>query len=554
MSKLLDTKLMYPLLLCLALIPLFAMGLSNHGLWSADEPRVAEIGREMAISGNWAVPMLNGKPFLEEPPLYYASLAAVFRLAGGATDRIARIPSAVFAFGGVIATLLLAWMLFGPRTGFLSAFVLGTSFEYFRVAHWVLVDSALACFVFAAMGCFAAGYFSVGKRARRWLFYGLFYLFCVLAFFVKGFIGLAVPGVAILTFLVLERNTKELFRMHLWFGVVLFIIMVTPWLAALRSQGDLAYLKIFLVDNNLMRFIPGGGSGHQHPFYYYLTEFPAGFLPWSLLLVPTLWYAFSRHDPNERRSLLFVKCWFLAGFILFSIASTKRVLYLLPIFAPVAILTGSFIDAALGAPKLKRLEAAFFWISGLFFAVLGPAALPSYLLLAKYFPLETGARTLLPLGIVSAAVLVFSLFGLLSLRRANVENFWRWLSASLVLLLAFALLWMVPLVDKHKTFVPFCTQVDAAVPADKPLYGYFPDETLRGVIPFYTGRHLEELENTRQLTTLLKEQPGLFVVMRDSRGKQERELHAMATLAELARVQMGTGRALVLFRAAPGQE
>ena len=82
------------ILLLIVVVPLFSLGLSNHGLWSADEPRVAEIGREMALTGNWAVPTLNQRPFLEEPPLYYASLALAFK-AFGVSDTVARIPSAL---------------------------------------------------------------------------------------------------------------------------------------------------------------------------------------------------------------------------------------------------------------------------------------------------------------------------------------------------------------------------------------------------------------------------------------------------------------------------
>jgi 4-amino-4-deoxy-L-arabinose transferase-like glycosyltransferase len=36
---------LYLVLLLVAVIPLFSFGLANHGLWTADEPRVAEIGR-----------------------------------------------------------------------------------------------------------------------------------------------------------------------------------------------------------------------------------------------------------------------------------------------------------------------------------------------------------------------------------------------------------------------------------------------------------------------------------------------------------------------------
>jgi 4-amino-4-deoxy-L-arabinose transferase-like glycosyltransferase len=57
----------YGVLLLLAVVPLFFLGLSNHGLMTADEPREAEIGREMVLTSNWAVFILNQKFFLEKP-------------------------------------------------------------------------------------------------------------------------------------------------------------------------------------------------------------------------------------------------------------------------------------------------------------------------------------------------------------------------------------------------------------------------------------------------------------------------------------------------------
>jgi hypothetical protein len=97
-----NESLKHLILLLIVVIPLFFQGLSNHGLWSADEPRIPEIGREMAVNGNWAVPMLNQRPFLEEPPLYYGALALTFKAFGEASDKVARIPSAFFAFGTVL--------------------------------------------------------------------------------------------------------------------------------------------------------------------------------------------------------------------------------------------------------------------------------------------------------------------------------------------------------------------------------------------------------------------------------------------------------------------
>ena len=151
------------ILLLVIVIPLFSLGLSNHGLWTADEPRVAEIGREMLLTGNWAVPTLNQRPFLEEPPLYYGALALTFK-AFGISDKVARIPSALFALASILVVFFLANFLFGPRMALFSALILATTGEYFRVAHTVIVDSALTFFVVSSMGLFIVGYLSDNNR------------------------------------------------------------------------------------------------------------------------------------------------------------------------------------------------------------------------------------------------------------------------------------------------------------------------------------------------------------------------------------------------------
>ena len=356
--------LKYLVLLVIVVVPLFSLGLSNHGLWSPDEPRVAEIGREMALTGNWAVPTLNQKPFLEGPPLYYASVALTFKVFG-VSDKVARIPSALFAFGAVLVVFFIANLLFGPRVALLSGLILATSGEYFRVAHWVIVDGALTFFVMGALYSFIMGYLSETNR-KKLIYYILFYISCTLAFYTKGFIGIVIPGLSVLTFLVIERNFREIIKMRLWLGVLIFLAMTLPWFIALWHQAGTEYLNVFFIHNHLQRFLPGslaekisgGASGHHNPFYYYITELPNGFLPWSILLIPVLFHSFSKSGKSGvsnillEKGTLFAKCWFFTGIIFLSIASTKRTLYLLPIFAPVAMLTATYIDSMLTSPQL----------------------------------------------------------------------------------------------------------------------------------------------------------------------------------------------------------
>ena len=544
-----NLKLRYFALLTIVLIPLCWLGISNHGFWGTDEPRVAEIGREMALTGNLAVPTLNQKPFLEQPPLYYAAVAATFRILG-VSDRVARVPSALFAMGGAVALFFLGAMLFGPRAGFLSSFIMATSFEYFQVGHWVLVDSALTCFVVWAMAFFMAGYTSE-KNREKLLYYSLLYLSCTLAFYSKGFIGLVIPGLGIAAFLAFERNLKELRRMHVWLGILIFIALVLPWFLALWHQGGPEYLKVVLVENHLNRFIRPGSLGHAQPFYFYLSDFPPGFLPWIILILPVLYRSFSgmRELPGtSRRGLIFAQCWFFCGFIFLSLASGKRLLYTLPIFAPLSMLTAFYIDLVLESTTIRKMEKFFMWILGAFPLVVGAAAAPLYFHFAKgdLFEASHGGVPI-TIIILSVAAVVPSLVALWYLFRANVRRFWVINGLTIFALLVLVLTLLVPMVDRYRSVAPFCEQVKLVVGKEKPLYAYQADESLRGAIPFYTGRYVEEIDSLQRVKEILQRGDQVFFVERDRGGALEKQLLSTGKLSVVLRRDMDRLRSSLLL-------
>jgi hypothetical protein len=101
--------------------------------------------------------------------------------------------------------------------------------------------------------------------------------------------------------------------------------------------------------------------------------------------------------------------------------------------------------------------------------------------------------------------------------------------------------------DRHKSFVPFCQQIIAVVPAGQPLYAYQPDETLRGAVPFYTGRYVIEMEDIGSVATILQKKESVFIIIRDKRGNFEKELLATDQLSILVKQEMGLDRALLLL-------
>ncbi len=552
------------ILLLIVIVPLFSLGLSNHGLWSADEPRVAEIGREMALTGNWAVPTLNQRPFLEEPPLYYASLALAFKIFG-VSDKVARIPSAFFAFAAILVIFFMANLFFGPRIALLSGLILATSGEYFRVAHWVVVDSALTFFIMSAMYSFIMGYLSETDR-KKLLYYILLYVACTLAFYTKGFIGIVIPGLGILVFLIIERNFKEMIRMKLWLGILIFLALTLPWFVALWQHGGTEHLKVFFLHNHLQRFFPSGyagiisgaASGHHHPFYHYITEFPSGFLPWSLLLIPVFFHAFSKSNRSggtnvlSEKGTLFSKCWFFAGIIFLSIASTKRTLYLMPIFAPIAMLTAAYIDSTLKSPQsLTTLGKLFLWVFSIVLLFIGLALTPVCLYMKKLYPMDVSGTLLILIIVFSVFMIALSITAIRYFQQKDLKKYWISMDVSIILMLLFAIMVVIPVLDNHKSFVPFCRSITATVPTNVPLYAYQADETLRGAVPFYTGRYVIEMENLQDITPLLEKNEPFFIVIRDKKEKTEKELLNTGKLFIHTKQMMGTDRTLALLSDVP---
>ncbi len=541
--------------LVLIVVPLFSFGLTNHGLWSADEPRVAEIGREMALTGNWAVPMLNQRPFLEEPPLYYGTLALTFK-ALGVSDRVARIPTAIFAFATVLVLFFTVNFLFGPQIALFSGIILATTGEYFRVAHTVIVDSALTFFIACAMSLFIVGYLSDSNR-KKLLCYILLYISCTFAFYTKGFIGIVIPGLGILSFLVADKNIKEIIKMRLWLGILIFLVLTLPWFITLWQQGGKEHLDVFLLHNHLQRFLPGKfsgtisgeASGHHHPFYYYLIEFPVGFLPWSLLLVPVFIHAFSRSDKSEtppEKGRLLAKCWFFAGIVFLSAASTKRTLYLMPIFAPMALLTSLYVESTLYR-LTDKIEKAFLWAFTAIFAVIGISAVPVYSSIQGIYPWIRGTNLFPSTVLLSLLIVPSSVLAMWFLWSKNFGKYWVTTIIPIVVGMVFTAVAVAPVVDIHKSFVPFCHELMAIVPSSEPLYAYSADETLRGAVPFYTGRYLTEICGPGNLEKTIETKGQVFIITRDKKRKAETELLSTGKLSIIFQQKMGGERTLTLL-------
>jgi 4-amino-4-deoxy-L-arabinose transferase-like glycosyltransferase len=398
------------LLLLAASVLLFA-GLGRADLFNPDEPREAEMAREMLVSGDHTVPHLNGEPFLEKPPLFYWGVVSAYRICGGPGEAAARLVPALAGLLTVLLTFRMARDLLGERAALVAALVLLTAFQFFWIARRTLIDMPLALAVLLA--CF--GFHRVvmapaGRKIAGGLVVGTFGL--AAALLLKGIVGAAIPGLAVLAWIVLRRDPAPLLGRGLVPAVLVAFVPVALWVCRLRDALGADAVHEFVVVNNVMRFTGGAAKGHDQPFWYYLPVFLSDFLPWSAILpvttVAALRRAFGRDGEAgngdrtvaERAALRDLLAWLLLPFFLLSVASTKRGLYLLPIYPAAAMLLAWWLCRG-------GVRRAWLWLLFTVSAVCGAAVVVVAFLAAPRAPaapVATGLVLAAAIGFASLAV------------------------------------------------------------------------------------------------------------------------------------------------------
>ncbi len=334
------------LLVTLALLLRF-ITLSAYPLLDPTEARYAEIAREMVAIDNWITPQLDpGKPFWAKPPLSIWATALCYRLLG-VSELSARLSSFVFSVLSLFLTFLVASDLKGRTFSLLATLVLSTTGLFYFMLGGVMTDPSFLFAITLAMTSFLLSLRSRLTRSR--LLWGhLFFLAIGLSILAKGPLGLMLIVLPIVLWTIRFRRWATVLSELPWLtGILLLLVTALPWhvLAELRTPG---FLRYYLLGEHLERFLLSGwggdlyGGAHPQPRgMIWLFLVPAS-LPWSIVFLGRLYRAFRRGlfpsvIKNEWMSYLLM--WFLAPFVLFTLAGNILITYVLPGLPAFALLT-----------------------------------------------------------------------------------------------------------------------------------------------------------------------------------------------------------------------
>jgi 4-amino-4-deoxy-L-arabinose transferase-like glycosyltransferase len=331
------------------LVPFF--GGDGLGLVGADEPRYAQVAREMLGRHDYVTPFLWGHPWLEKPALYYWRAMFAFR-EFGVHDWSARLPSASFAF---ILVFLIYWHIrrFRPGAQLDAALITASCAGILGFARGASTDMQMAApFCIGLLGWYA--WYETDKKF--WLFD--LYFFVGAATLAKGPVAPFLALAIIFAFAALRREWS-LLRRTIWIpGVLLYFAMVLPWYIAVQRRNP-DFLRVFFLEHNLERFATDRYL-HDQAIWYYFPIMLLALMPWTVIAMRALvdaiqesiveWKARHSKVPYVGHSrcgdafpeFLVLSTLFPIAF--FSFSHSKLPGYVLPAIPPLTILTGDYLN------------------------------------------------------------------------------------------------------------------------------------------------------------------------------------------------------------------
>jgi 4-amino-4-deoxy-L-arabinose transferase-like glycosyltransferase len=351
---------------------MFFFGLGAFGLVGADEPRYAQIAREMLARHDWVTPVLNGKPWLEKPVLLYWKMMASYSLFG-VQDWAARVPSAVHATALVLAVFFFM-RRFRPGAELDAALITASSAAMIGFGRGASTDMLLS-----ALFCMAMLAWWTWKQTEKRIWLAAFYALLALATLAKGPVA---PGLAVLivgAFAALRRDARIFLRSIWWPGMLSYCMITLPWFVMVQQRVP-QFFRVFFIEHNLERF---GTNLYQHsqPFWYYIPVFLLGLLPWSIFsvsaIVEDVRNFIRKSDADATDGLpLFLLLWIFIPIVFFSISRSKLPGYILPAMPPAMLLTADYLHRS--PSVLKRWLLLHALVCGL---LAGGALLAPWLML-----------------------------------------------------------------------------------------------------------------------------------------------------------------------------
>lgn len=322
---------------------LFLLTILSYGFYNAYLPITDPVESNYVLSAitmlkhnSWISPMIYDQVWYDKPPLTYWALMITYKLFG-ISDFTSRIPNTLVAGASVALMYHLVYHIKeSVHLAVASSILLLSALQFWYISHAVITDGFLFFFSIVVFGYSYLAFTNNDKNSMVKA-----YVAAALSVITKGPIGILLPGLILLLFvcmrwITLRENpnysiTKDLKLVFNPLGILIFILLASPWYIAMYSIHGEQFISGFLGLHNVDRALVS-----EHPkfnvWYYYLIIVPLALLPWT----PAVIYRLKGIDWKDNFNLLGI-IWFITIVLFYSLVATKYITYTLPAIIPCII-------------------------------------------------------------------------------------------------------------------------------------------------------------------------------------------------------------------------
>jgi len=339
-----------------------------------DEPRYAEVAREMFQRGDWITPTLGGFNWFEKPALLYW-FEIVFYHVFGVNEFAARLGPALCGLGTVLSLWLIGRRIF-PKTEYANwlALIAASTLGLIVFSRGASFDIVITFPVTASLAGFII--FDLTER-RRLLPLFCFYFFIGVALLAKGLIGVIFPltVAALYQVFVREWPDRRLLISALW-GIPLTMIVAGMWYAPMYLRHGYQFIDEFIIQQHFQRFTSNKYQ-HPQPLVFFFWVLPLMTIPWLPFFLYAVGKSVSKFfiakwkrdkhakqpadfaNESQRRLWIFSLAWILIPLVFFSFSGSKLPGYILPAVPGTILLTSIFVSSyvAKNGYRLKLIKS-----------------------------------------------------------------------------------------------------------------------------------------------------------------------------------------------------
>ncbi len=325
------------LFLFILIIAFYLYGLGQLPLLGPDEPRYAQIGRQMFLTGDLITPRLGGQTWFEKPALLYWMIAAAFKIFG-VSEWAARVGPAIC---GLLTIAAVWWVGREMDLGWPSLIVTATCLG-------LIVFSRAASFdvVVTMTTTWSLTFFLLYQLKSRRLLLAGFYAFVGLSLLAKGLVGIVIPFGVVGAYYLLRRAWPERsVLLSLIWGVPLALAVSAIWYGPVIAKHGWSFVDEFFVQHHFARYV-SNKYHHPQPIYFYPAIILMLALPWTPFLIEALvkarrWTWRGADDLSIVR--VFSLAWIVVPIVFFSFSGSKLPGYVLPVLPAAALLAADVL-------------------------------------------------------------------------------------------------------------------------------------------------------------------------------------------------------------------